>query len=132
MRKEKGETQETLAALLEVRRSTYGEYERGKIRPPSSKLFTLAEHFGVTVDYLVGFTEDRSRGTSYGFDVDENMTVFIDWLRRSSTVATFQGVNVDQEQREVLAAALEGARHVMREYMGKGEIMGESERKETR
>lgn len=117
LRSESGETQEELAAMLDVRRSTYGEYERGKIRPPSEKLFALAQHYGVTVDYLVGFTEDRQRSTGYGFDVHENITAFVDWLRQPSTVAKYEGRTLTPNERRVLASALEGARHMMDEYV---------------
>ena len=53
LRKGKKKTQQNLADLLKVRRSTYGEYERGKILPPMDKMKVLADYFGVTVDYLI-------------------------------------------------------------------------------
>ena len=53
LRKEKKKTQQNLADLLNIRRSTYGEYERGKILPPMDKLKIIADYFGVTVDYLL-------------------------------------------------------------------------------
>lgn len=53
LRKDARKTQNEVAAYLHVRRSTYGEYERGKITPPYDKIKALAEYFDVTVDYLM-------------------------------------------------------------------------------
>lgn len=52
-------TQDEMARLLNVKRATYGEYERGKNLPPIDKLKTIANYFGVSVDYLIG-NNDKS------------------------------------------------------------------------
>lgn len=52
-----GKTQEEMAAILHIRRTTYGEYERGNILPPVDKLAIIAKVFGVSVDYLLGYDE---------------------------------------------------------------------------
>lgn len=48
-------TQEEMARALNVRRSTYGEYERGKISPPSDKVEAMAKILGTTPQYLYGW-----------------------------------------------------------------------------
>lgn len=50
----KGKTQNDLAELLNVKRATYGEYERGNNLPPIDKLIIIAEHLNVSLDYLAG------------------------------------------------------------------------------
>lgn len=47
-------TQQDVAQLLGVERSTYVKYERGQSDPPTATLVRLADYFGVTVDYLIG------------------------------------------------------------------------------
>lgn len=54
-----GKTQEEMANLLNVKRATYGEYERGNNLPPVDKLKTIAEDFNVSIDYLVGNAEKQ-------------------------------------------------------------------------
>ena len=61
LRKSRGRTQQEIADLLNIRRSTYGEYERGVILPPTDKIQTLAKYFNVTVDWLIGKEEMQIR-----------------------------------------------------------------------
>lgn len=56
-RKLANKTQEEMASLLNVKRATYGEYERGNNLPPIDKLKIIAEDFNVSIDYLVGNAE---------------------------------------------------------------------------
>lgn len=55
LRKDKGMTQEEVAKLLNIKRSTYGEYERGKILPPIEKVKHLSEILDTDPQYLVGW-----------------------------------------------------------------------------
>jgi len=47
-------TQEKVAELLGVERSTYTRYETGAIQPDNDKLKKLASIYNVTVDFLLG------------------------------------------------------------------------------
>lgn len=60
LRKERKETQEDLAKMFDMTRATLSAYEHGKIIPPYNKVVTLAGHFGVSVDYLLGQTDVRN------------------------------------------------------------------------
>ncbi len=60
-------TQQDIADLLKVRRSTVGEYERGIIIPPADKINVLAKYFNVTVDYLIG-NDDENEDLSKAFE----------------------------------------------------------------
>ena len=46
--------QETLAAELGIRQTTYSKYELGKIAVPASALIRIADFYHVSLDYLVG------------------------------------------------------------------------------
>lgn len=118
LRKETKATQDDIAALLKIRRSTYGEYERGKIRPPAGKLFALAEHYGVTVDYLMGIAETRQRPQNAQSDVREHLSLFINWLRNPEARPTMDGQPLEPAEREIIAAALQNARNTARDMIG--------------
>ena len=58
LRKEKNLTQEALASMLGVERTTVTMWESGGITPPTKHLVTLAEALGCTLDDLL-----RGEGT---------------------------------------------------------------------
>ena len=60
-RKNKGYTQETLANIIGVAKSTLTGYERGNREPDVLKIKLLANALGVTGDELIGITDKRSR-----------------------------------------------------------------------
>lgn len=58
LRKKRNLTQEQLAAIIGVERSTIGKYEgKSRIIPSDDIKYKLAELFGVSVDYLLGYTD---------------------------------------------------------------------------
>ncbi len=59
LRKEKGETQVQVAAAIGVAEEHYQRYERGASLPSIESAWKLADHFGVSVDYLIGRTDKR-------------------------------------------------------------------------
>ena len=50
--------QETIATYLGVRQTTYSKYELGKILVPVDMLIKLADFYQVSLDYLVGRSND--------------------------------------------------------------------------
>lgn len=109
LRKDHGETQIEVARLLNVQRTTIGEYERGNIRPPMDKLKVLADHYGVSVDYLIG-------GTGYYIsdiapespvtDISKTMRKLLNDLENTKRLLTFNGKYIDDELRELLASSI--------------------------
>jgi len=59
LRKQAGMTMRQVAELLGVSDSAISLYESGKRSPGYESLRLLADHFGVTVDYLIGREEDE-------------------------------------------------------------------------
>nr|WP_325185328.1 helix-turn-helix transcriptional regulator [uncultured Oscillibacter sp.] len=59
LRKEKKETQVQVAAAIEVAEQYYQKLEYGLNLPGIENTWKLADHFGVTIDYLVGRTDTR-------------------------------------------------------------------------
>lgn len=59
LRKQRSITQEQLATIVGVERSSVGKWEgKGNIIPSPEILDKLANYFGVTIDYLLGRTEE--------------------------------------------------------------------------
>jgi transcriptional regulator with XRE-family HTH domain len=110
MRKERKETQEDIARLLKVQRTTVGEYERGNIRPPMDKMKVLADHFEVSVDYLMGntnFQTAEERNEESPNDVSKAMKKILEDLQKNQRAMMFDGEVLDDESRELLISSLE-------------------------
>lgn len=58
LRRTCGLTQQQIADRLKISRSTYAQYELGRRRPDYEILIDLANIFNVSVDYLLGRTDD--------------------------------------------------------------------------
>lgn len=59
LRSEKGVTQKDIANLLGKTNRHYQDMEAGKINVPGLTLIRLADFYDVSLDYLVGRSEDR-------------------------------------------------------------------------
>ncbi len=59
LRREKGVSQARLGEVLGLTRWSILNYEAGKNRPDYEGLLTLADYFGVSLDYLTGRTDRR-------------------------------------------------------------------------
>jgi len=60
LRIDRGLTQAQVAEVLHVSQNTYSQYEIGTTRYPLDVVVTLAELYGVSVDYLVGLTDETA------------------------------------------------------------------------
>lgn len=56
LRKAQGLTQDELAKILKISRSTVGMYENGSREPDYETLESIADFFNVDIDYLLGRT----------------------------------------------------------------------------
>ena len=63
IRKERKITAKQLAKVLNVSESTISLYENGKREPDLKTLLNIAEYFNVSVDYLIGKTEEKEKNT---------------------------------------------------------------------
>lgn len=69
LRKSKKITQEKLAELLGVERSTIGKWESTSIIPSSEMLIEIAKFFNVTVDYLLGNNQPLTSRSAHRINV---------------------------------------------------------------
>lgn len=60
LRKERKISQLTIAELLMTTQQQISKYEKGKQELPIRHLFTLADFYGVSLDYIAGRTNVKS------------------------------------------------------------------------
>ena len=60
LREDNDLTQKQLAELLQVHQTTYSDYELGNLNIPLAALHTLADHYGTSIDYLLGRTSTKT------------------------------------------------------------------------
>jgi transcriptional regulator with XRE-family HTH domain len=58
LRTEKNLSQRALATMLNISQGTYNNWENGRTQPSIEQLVTLSELFSVSVDYLIGNTDE--------------------------------------------------------------------------
>ena len=113
LRKEDRKTQEEMANILNVKRSTYGAYERGTILPPYDKIESIAKYFNVSVDYLMGNTNNKnSSSTSISqevHDVNQALNDLLTELKNKEVPLRIDGFLLDDESRELLTASIENS-----------------------
>lgn len=61
LRRDKKITQSALAELLGVTKTQVSDLENGKTTTSIERLITLADYFDVSLDYLVGRSDDPKR-----------------------------------------------------------------------
>ena len=54
LREDADKAQKEIAAILNIDQRTYSNYETGKREIPIHHLMTLADYYGVSVDFIVG------------------------------------------------------------------------------
>lgn len=59
LREDNDQKQETIAKLLQTTQQQYSLYESGKREIPLHLAIILADFYGVTLDYLVGRSDER-------------------------------------------------------------------------
>ncbi|MCL2840567.1 MAG: helix-turn-helix domain-containing protein [Defluviitaleaceae bacterium] len=71
LRREKSQSKRDLVAQLPLNYSTYANYESGFREPNSDVLQLLANHFGVSIDYLLGVSNNRKKADEIAILNDE-------------------------------------------------------------
>lgn len=63
LRKKKGLTQEELAKIFNMSRSTYAQYEVNRRKPDYNTLKMFADYYQVSIDWLLGLSDDPTPPT---------------------------------------------------------------------
>lgn len=65
LRIERGYTMEEVGKLIGVKKSSYASYESKYRQPPLEKLKRFSDLYGVSVDYILGLTNERNKEESF-------------------------------------------------------------------
>ncbi len=60
LREDNDKLQKEIAEILGISQQYYSEYESGKRTIPITHLITLSKYYGISIDYLVGLSDDSS------------------------------------------------------------------------
>jgi len=118
LRYEYNETQQDVADVLNIKRPTYTMYEKGGVLPPYDKLKKLAEHFEVTVEYLMGETSFRNQEKPTGnadvdlLNISNAVRLLLDQLNDKSAPVNVDGVQLDSMARDMLRNALQNCLNI--------------------
>ncbi|MGK9252398.1 helix-turn-helix domain-containing protein [Paenibacillus humicus] len=113
LRNKRNLTQEEVAAALGVKRPRYNAWENGISNPDHTYLAKLAEFHKVTVDYLLGRTEDSSvPDPSLKLDVPDWATPKdvrdLKKMLEEDAPVMFDGVPINEEAKQRVIDVLTG------------------------
>ena len=77
LREDKKESQQKIAMLLNVSQTMISRYELEQAYPDVEMLIKLAQHFGVSVDYLIGVSESKLPYTKSNLSEQEQQMLFL-------------------------------------------------------
>ena len=77
LRENKKESQQKLAMLLNVSQTMISRYELEQAYPDVEMLIKLTQHFGVSVDYLIGVSESKLPYTKSNLSEQEQQMLFL-------------------------------------------------------
>ncbi|ODA05869.1 helix-turn-helix domain-containing protein [Paenibacillus polymyxa] len=106
--------------------ATFTSWKQGKYTPKQDKLQKIADYFGVTVDYLMGNSDnDIPKENLYHTltkkdekDIAKKLEAMMNDLDSDSSLS-FMGEPMDEEDRELLRISLENTLRMSREMAKK-------------
>lgn len=101
LRLEKNITQKDLAKHLGVSDRSVGYYETGQRTPPPDILEKIADYFNVTVDFLLGRTEERNPHSEK--NIEEEYKDEIEALEEFRQIMIDKGFDYEDKTYEELA-----------------------------
>lgn len=108
--------QQEVADYLGINRVSYARYESGERQPDFQTVANLADYFKVSVDYLLGRTDDPHPVTSND-DVKKAIDEYVKNRGKQSTVIRYNGkeqtyetLDITDEEWEIAQATIEALR----------------------
>lgn len=106
LRQELGYLQKELAAKLEISRSTLGSWESGNRIPELGTAQKLADFFNVSVDYLLGRTDNKTKMSSESPEPKKPKDL-LKFLDESEVMFDGDTYKLNEEDKKKIKAALE-------------------------
>lgn len=110
LREEKGYSLEKLANILHVSKSTLSRIENDKLEPRRSLLEDYAKVFNVTVDYILGLTDNAKLNVRDEKNISKDLKDIMDDFRSGESGPVFyDGIELDEEDMDKLEIAMKTA-----------------------
>ncbi len=97
LREAKKESQQKLAFLLNVSQTMVSRYELGQAYPDYDTLIVLAKHYNVSIDYLIGYTDNKLPYSKSDLSDSEQslLSLFkqLNDTQKEKVIAYMQGLN---------------------------------------
>lgn len=102
-------TQNYMAEIIGVARTTYTAYENGTKQPPMDTIMKIADHFDVSTDYLTGKSNQKEVLTEKDKkNISKRMEKLKEDLFKNEGLS-FYGEPISEQAKETLLSALEYA-----------------------
>ena len=113
LRREKNLSKRELVGMLPINYSTYANYESGFREPNSEVLQMLARHFGVSIDYLMGMTENRRKADEVAILTDAEHDHIIQYRQLDTHGKSLVDVVMSKELERVnfMGAKVQGSKN---------------------
>jgi len=105
LRYKKELSQRELASILNLSPSTIAMYETGQREPDAETLSKIADFFGVTIDYLLGRTDNPNPEDS---TIDDEIMAIMRDLGPDITLQFYDLKGMSDEEKENLKIFLQG------------------------
>lgn len=87
LRTEKKLSQQELADYMQINRSTYARYETSQTQPDFDTLFKLATFYDVSIDYLLGYSDEKN---TYA-NITPTQKTILDFFENSPSLSFDEG-----------------------------------------
>ncbi|MFT4414192.1 helix-turn-helix domain-containing protein [Fredinandcohnia humi] len=111
LRVEHGYTMEEVGKKIGVKKSSYASYETKYRQPPLEKLKSFSRLYGVSVDYILGLTDEKNNEESFNIRLKEE-------LRKRGI--HWDGLSIPEEVLLLLEKTLEDAIKKQSEHSKEG------------
>ena len=116
LRKEKKITQQEMAEVLGVNEKTISRWENGERQIKPNKAQELACYFGVSIGYLLGYSDDNREAKS----VEKLESVYVEFLGNITSISDIDLEDLKGFSNRLYEMAI--AEKTRRLYEGKNEI----------
>ena len=113
--KEQGKSQKDLCEYLGLTKNTFTEWKSGRNTSYKKYLPEIAEFLGVSVDYLLGKTENKKPSPAAAEEEEQDMAFSLSKYMetiKNQEVLMFDGEPLDDESRELLLLSLENTKRL--------------------
>lgn len=101
LRKEKKLSQKELASISGVSRRGYQKWENGETQLKSNKAQQLADYFGVSIGYLLGYEKKKGRASNEKDFILAIDNMKIDILKNSDSLNSYELSNIKKHARDL-------------------------------